>query len=142
MELDESAWRTGTLWVGARAVGTPSWLLPAHVAVAGDDFMPAGWCGGCETCASYSAPLVCLACSYPAPDMQPVEPVNWPCPVVCGHARLRKRVHEAAVQCGIHDFGIVEYGCNCGPDPRPLVLDLMREVERLAAVVDSRHTTG
>lgn len=141
MELDEQAWRTGTLWV---ITGRQGWLLPAHVAIAGDDFMPAGWCGACETCRGYPAPLVCLACSY-EPGGHPYDtPTNWPCPVVCRHAALRQKVQKAALLCGACDAGLPQ-SCTC-VDARPLVLELMREVEMLAAkvslAVDSRHTLG
>lgn len=70
--------------------------LPVHQAIEGDDFMPAGWCGGCEACWAYgSAGIVCEACSYTA-EGQPRSPIPWPCPVVCRHALLRERFYAAA----------------------------------------------
>lgn len=159
IELDERAWRNGTL---AWSPGAGRVLLPAHVAILGDDFMPAGWCGGCETCRNYPAPTVCLACSY-GPDGHPYDrPTNWPCPVVCRHAALRKKVVETVGPCGACDAGLPQ-SCTC-KDARQLVVELLREVERLAALVpwtvregkrtpeqvavarqtavDSRHTYG
>lgn len=48
-----------------------------HRPVSGDDFMPAGWCGGCEVC--YPAPMICLACSYDPNGESEPRPVPWPC---------------------------------------------------------------
>lgn len=43
-----------------------------HFLVAGEELMPAGWCGGCETCDRYPAPPdFCGNCGY-----------AWPCPYV------------------------------------------------------------
>ena len=40
-----------------------------HISVDGEEWMPAGWCGGCDTCAGYPVVKVCLACTYsPKPD--------------------------------------------------------------------------
>ncbi len=56
-------------------------LLPTHTGIRGDDFMPAGWCGGCEHCYAIPVPLVCLACSYDAEGYPREHPVLFPCPV-------------------------------------------------------------
>jgi hypothetical protein len=43
---------------------------------------------------------------------------------------------EFLQQCGPHDFGVDNAGCNCPTrDYRPVMLDLVREVERLRALV-------
>ena len=86
-------------------------LVPAHVAFPGDDFMPAGWCGGCETCANYPAGIVCFACSYPIDNVTdlpyPGDPTNWPCPVE--QARLSE-------QFGVGDTAVVTFAVcyRCG----------------------------
>jgi hypothetical protein len=49
-----------------------------HHAIEGTDFMPSGWCGGCDTCASWPAPTVCAICSYDDTGL-PRHPVTWPC---------------------------------------------------------------
>jgi hypothetical protein len=46
-----------------------------HTPVGGEEFMPDGWCGACESCSP--APTVCLACSYISGG--PSAPVLWPC---------------------------------------------------------------
>lgn len=55
----------------------------AHKPIDGDDYMPLGWCGECETCRHYPAPVICEACTYhPMGVGVPVElptPVYWPC---------------------------------------------------------------
>lgn len=61
-------------------------LLPVHQPWPGDDFMPAGWCGACETCGQYPASEICMACSYDD-DGRPVRPVPYPCPVARGAER-------------------------------------------------------
>ncbi|GIE35921.1 hypothetical protein Ait01nite_089660 [Actinoplanes italicus] len=66
-----------------------------HVPVEGWEFMPAGWCGGCEHCISYPVPTVCLACSY-SPEGGPGDPVTWPCAVHDAPNRARRsRMHAA-----------------------------------------------
>ncbi len=53
-----------------------------HVAVSGDDFMPAGWCGPdcCDHCRTMPCLDVCEACSYTKTyDLR--QPVYWPCHV-------------------------------------------------------------
>lgn len=73
-------------------------LLAVHQPIEADDFMPAGWCGGCDACLAYGSPgVVCEACSYS--DDGPAAPVRWPCPVVCRHADLRARL-DAALRAG------------------------------------------
>lgn len=50
----------------------------SHRPVPGDDFMPYGWCGGCETCNTMPCPDVCERCSYTDTyDFR--SPANWPC---------------------------------------------------------------
>ena len=51
-------------------------LLPVHQPVTGDAFMPAGWCGGCDTCSKYPAPIICEACSFTS-EGHPRVPVDW-----------------------------------------------------------------
>lgn len=61
-------------------VGSPT--LP-HRPVAGEEFMPYGWCGGCEICDRYPVPTVCVSCSfYPGEVIEDDDgtPVLWPCP--------------------------------------------------------------
>lgn len=57
---------------------------------------------------------------------------------------LLTRARAFLVQCGSCDFGVMEYGCNCPPgDPRSVIADLVREIERLrvTSTVDvSRET--
>lgn len=60
-----------------------------HQPESGDEWMPAGWCGGCETCNGMTVPVICLACTYEpgrplmsaifpdAPPDMPEEPVLW-----------------------------------------------------------------
>lgn len=49
-----------------------------HIPVPGDDFMPYGWCGGCEICLAMPNPDVCEYCSYDDHyDLR--QPVVWPC---------------------------------------------------------------
>lgn len=49
-----------------------------HRPVPGDDFMPYGHCGGCETCRP--APLVCALCSYRGNEYPTQkDAVLWPC---------------------------------------------------------------
>lgn len=59
-------------------------------------------------------------------------------------AILRTKVAEHTTQCGPCDYGLVEFGCSCAGDPRPLLLELMAELEASAAApsVDSGHTAG
>ena len=41
--------------------------------------------------------------------------------------------------CGIHDYGVMEYGCNCVDsemDVRPVIMELVTEVERLQKEAD------
>jgi hypothetical protein len=45
-----------------------------HRMIPGYDFMPEGWCGGCETCDMMPCPDVCLACSY----SRKWNPKDWP----------------------------------------------------------------
>lgn len=66
-----------------------------HVPVEGWEFMPAGWCGGCEHCISYPAPTVCLACSY-SPEGGPEDLVAWPCAVREALGRARRSRMRAA----------------------------------------------
>lgn len=48
---------------------------------------------------------------------------------------LVARAEAQLVQCGVHDFGLVEYGCQCpGEDPRTTIMDLLGEVRRLRAL--------
>jgi hypothetical protein len=66
-----------------------------HRPVEGWEFMPSGWCGGCEHCISWPAPTVCVACSY---DRQgyPAQAVMWPCPIHDATNRARRsRMHAA-----------------------------------------------
>lgn len=51
----------------------------AHKPVPSDDFMPPGWCGGCEVCSHYPAWDICLACSYR--EWPYTEPVDFPCQI-------------------------------------------------------------
>lgn len=45
-------------------------------------------------------------------------------------ADLEKIVEQWGAQCGLHDFGLVEYGCGCAPgDYRPVVLELVRQLQ-------------
>jgi len=47
---------------------------------------------------------------------------------------LIARAQTFLVQCGPCDYGLVEYGCSCPTDdPRPVIFELVREVERLSA---------
>jgi hypothetical protein len=49
-----------------------------HKPVPGEDFMPYGWCGSCETCNMMPCPDVCERCSYTDTfDLR--SPANWPC---------------------------------------------------------------
>jgi hypothetical protein len=66
-----------------------SQVILEHVAVEGWEFMPSGWCGGCEHCISYPPPTVCLACSY-GRDGYPAEAVSWPCAVHTAPDRARR----------------------------------------------------
>ena len=47
-------------------------------------------------------------------------------------AALRAKVEEHTKQCGPCDFGLVEFGCSCAGDPRPLLLELLAELEALS----------
>jgi hypothetical protein len=44
---------------------------------------------------------------------------------------LRKRAEDQLTQCGPHDYGLVEMGCNCSPDdPRPVISELLAAFDR------------
>lgn len=83
--LDAQGWALHYLSNGTTDTWCPEHAY-SHRPVPGDDFMPAGWCGGCEHC--YPAATVCLACSYDPPGSTDPEdiaragmktPVNFPC---------------------------------------------------------------
>lgn len=60
-----------------------------HVAISGNEFMPYGWCGECETCKEIPCPDICEACSYTDKyDMR--QAVAWPC------ATEKQRLYEIA----------------------------------------------
>lgn len=67
------------------------WFLPIHQAVEDSDFMPSGWCGGCETCLRYPTSLICGVCSYDPKTGNPSEPIPWPCSVVRETCRCKGR---------------------------------------------------
>jgi hypothetical protein len=55
----------------------------AHRMIEAMDWMPSGWCGGCDYCGS--APMICAGCSYDTHG--PLDrPVLWPCSHACGGA--------------------------------------------------------
>jgi hypothetical protein len=66
-----------------------------HEPVSGDDFMPYGWCGECETCNAWPNPDVCEACSYTKRyDLR--LPVLWPCPVEQTRLNAERREEHMA----------------------------------------------
>lgn len=59
-----------------------------------------------------------------------------PAPEAADELLARARTH--LTQCSWHDHGLVEYGCQCpGTDPRPVIADLVAEIERLRGGGDS-----
>lgn len=61
----------------------------------------------------------------------------------------RVRVDTKAVRdeflrpCGLHDYGVDSAGCACpGSDYRPVMLDLVEEVESLRSALPRRLTMG
>jgi hypothetical protein len=62
-----------------------------------------------------------------------IEPdMGWP-PLDIEETRQRY-----LVQCGPHDYGMPEYGCNCGPDPRGVLMRALDELEALRAQVQAQ----
>lgn len=43
---------------------------------------------------------------------------------------LIERAEKLLMQCGIHDYGLAG-ACTCSPDHRPIVIELIREIQRL-----------
>lgn len=87
-------------------------VLPVHQPVEGTDFMPDGWCGGCEVCSAQSPGQVCGACSYEWDTGYPLRPISWPCAVVREMCPEFRRARDAARRYAellvFHDFGGIE----------------------------------
>jgi len=48
---------------------------------------------------------------------------------------LQRFKKEWLVECGPHDFGLMEYGCNCPTgDPRWVISRLIQEITRLQEI--------